>query len=83
MDTGIREDKMRATYFAVLMILYTVAHIFATLNGIDEMTQLTKLTGLISFVVLLVYYVLMGLYYMGPKHTIVYISSLWRPYRIK
>ncbi len=55
---------MRATYFAVLMILYTMANIFAVMNGVTEMKQLTKLTGLISFVVLSVYYILMGLYYM-------------------
>ena len=60
---------MRATYFAVLMILYTVANIFAVWNGIDEMKQLTKLTGLISFVVLSTYYILMGLYYMISKRT--------------
>lgn len=64
-----REGKgeMRATYFAVLMILYTVANILAVMNGVDEMKQLTKLTGLISFVVLSVYYILMGLYYMLTK----------------
>ena len=60
---------MRATYFAVLMILYTVANILAVWLGIDEMKQLTKLTGLISFVVLSGYYILMGLYYMMRKHT--------------
>jgi hypothetical protein len=55
---------MRASYFAVLMILYTAANILAVMNGVEEMTQLNKLTGLLSFVVLSVYYVSMGLYYM-------------------
>ena len=58
---------MRASYFAVLMILYATANIFAVWLGVDEMTQLNKITGLISFVVLSVYYVLMGLYYMLTK----------------
>jgi len=60
---------VRATYFAVLMILYATANIFAVWLGIDEMKQLTKLTGLISFVVLSVYYILMGIYYMISKRT--------------
>ncbi len=59
---------MRATYFAVLMILYASANILAVWIGVDEMTQLNKLTGLISFVVLSVYYILMGLYYMLRRH---------------
>jgi hypothetical protein len=58
---------MRASYFAVLMILYTAANILAIWLGVDEMMQLNKLTGLISFVVLSVYYILMGLYYMVTK----------------
>jgi uncharacterized membrane protein len=58
---------MRASYFAVLMILYATANILAVWLGVDEMTQLNKLTGLISFVVLSVYYILMGLYYMLTK----------------
>ncbi len=60
---------MRATYFVVLMILYTMANIFAAWFGIDEMTQLTNLIGLISIIVLSVYYILMVLYYMKRKHT--------------
>ena len=48
---------MRATYFAVLMILYTVANIMSIWMGISELTQLNKLTGLISLVVLSVYYI--------------------------
>ncbi len=58
---------MRATYFAVLMILYTAANVLAVMNGVTEMKELTKLTGWISFVVLSVYYILMGLYYMLRK----------------
>lgn len=58
---------MRASYFAVLMILYATANILAVWLGVDEMKQLNKLTGLISFVVLSVYYILMGLYYMVTK----------------
>ena len=58
---------MRASYFAVLMILYAAANILAVMNGVGEMKLLTKLTGLISFVVLSVYYILMGLYYMLTK----------------
>ena len=74
---------MRATYFVVLMILYTAVNIFATWFGIDEMTQLTNLIGLISIIVLSVYYILLVLYYMMGKPPIGYISTLWRPYRIK
>ena len=58
---------MRATYFAVLMILYAVAHIFAVWMGIDKLTQLNKLTGLISLVVLSIYYVLMGVWHIYTK----------------
>ena len=58
---------MRASYFAVLMILYAVANILAIWLGVDEMKQLNKLTGLISFVVLSIYYILMGLWYMVTK----------------
>ncbi len=67
-----REDKgeMRASYFAVLMILYAVANIFAVWLGVDEMKELNKLTGLISFVVLSIYYIMMGLYYMITKRNI-------------
>ncbi len=61
---------MRASYFAVLMILYATANILAIWLGVDEMKQLNKLTGLISFVVLSVYYVTMGLYYMLTKRNI-------------
>ncbi len=58
---------MRATYFAVLMILYAAANILAVMQGVEEMKQLTKLTSGISFVVLTVYYISIGLFYMAKR----------------
>ena len=55
---------MRATYLLVLMMLYTAANILAVMNGVEEMKQLNKLTGVLSFGVLTVYYISMGLWYM-------------------
>ena len=58
---------MRATYFAVLMILYTVANIMSVWMGISELTQLSRVTGLISLVVLSTYYILMGVWRIYTK----------------
>ncbi len=61
---------MRATYFAVLMILYTVANIMSVWLGISEFAQLNKLTGLISLVVLSTYYIFMGVWHIYTKKMI-------------
>ena len=58
---------MRATYIATLMILAVAANSIAVLLGADEMLKLTKLTNGFTFVVLAVYYIAMGLYYMVTK----------------
>lgn len=58
---------MRATYLAVLMILAIAANSIAVLMGADEMMKLTKLTNGFTFVVLVVYYISAGLYYMVTK----------------
>ena len=58
---------MRATYLAVLMIAAVAANSIAVLMGATEMIQITKLTNGFTFVVLAVYYVAMGLYYMVTK----------------
>ena len=65
---------MRATYLLVLMMLYTAANILAVMNGVEEMKQLNKLTGVLSFGVLFVYYFTLGMWYMlkRRKHEGVY-----------
>ena len=58
---------MRATYLAVLMIMAVAANGIAVLLGAGEMLKLTKLINEFTFVVLAVYYIAMGLYYMVTK----------------
>jgi hypothetical protein len=58
---------MRATYLVVLMILAVAANSIAILLGAGEMLKLTRLTNGFTFVVLVVYYITMGLYYMVTK----------------
>ena len=57
-------DQVRATYLLVLMILYTMANIYAVMQGITEMKQLTKLTGLLSCGVLFIFYFTLGMWHM-------------------
>jgi len=55
---------MRITMLCVLMTMSIVANSLALLLGIDEMIQYGRLVNWFTFVVLFIYYMLLGLYYM-------------------